>query len=78
MAHGNVVYLACQVAADPVPSVAEQIKQILAKVYARLTEASSDKLRRLFTNMLRQEVEPRINPDMLATLNNLCTHDLYV
>ncbi len=41
--HGNTVYLAGQVAANPTPSVAEQTKQILAQIDALLKEAGSDK-----------------------------------
>ena len=41
--HGNTVYLAGQVAANPTPSVAEQAKQILAQVDRLLKEAGTDK-----------------------------------
>ena len=41
--HGNTVYLAGQVAANPTPSVAEQAKQILAQIDRLLKEAGSDK-----------------------------------
>lgn len=45
--HGNTVYLAGQVAADPKPSVAEQTKQILAQIDHLLREAGTDKTRLL-------------------------------
>jgi len=41
--HGNTVYLAGQVAANPTPSVAEQAKQILAQIDRLLKEAGTDK-----------------------------------
>lgn len=41
--HGDTVYLAGQVAADPKPSVAEQTKQILAQIDDLLKGAGSDK-----------------------------------
>jgi enamine deaminase RidA (YjgF/YER057c/UK114 family) len=43
VAHGNLVYLAGQVADDPVPSVTEQTKQILARIDRLLRDAGSDK-----------------------------------
>lgn len=45
--HGNTVYLAGQVAANPTPSVAEQTKQILGQIDALLKEAGSDKTKLL-------------------------------
>jgi enamine deaminase RidA (YjgF/YER057c/UK114 family) len=45
--HDGTVYLAGQVADDPVPSVAEQTRQILAKIDAYLAEAGTDKSRLL-------------------------------
>ena len=45
--HDGTVYLAGQVADDPVPSVAEQTRQILAKIDACLAEAGTDKSRLL-------------------------------
>ncbi|MGE0154769.1 MAG: RidA family protein [Reyranellaceae bacterium] len=41
--HGDTVYLAGQVAANPVPSVAEQTKQILAQIDRYLAECGTDK-----------------------------------
>lgn len=49
--HGNVVYLAGQVAADPKPSVADQTKQILTQIDALLKEAGTDKSKLLTTNI---------------------------
>jgi enamine deaminase RidA (YjgF/YER057c/UK114 family) len=45
--HGNTVYLAGQVAKDPVASVGEQTKQILDRIDALLTAAGTDKTRLL-------------------------------
>ncbi|MEJ0012115.1 MAG: RidA family protein [Bauldia sp.] len=41
--HGDTVYLAGQVADDPVPSVGEQTRQILARIDRLLAAAGSDK-----------------------------------
>jgi len=41
--HGNTIYLAGQVAADPKPSVTEQTKQIVAQIDELLKGAGSDK-----------------------------------
>jgi enamine deaminase RidA (YjgF/YER057c/UK114 family) len=49
--HGNTVYLAGQVADDPVPSVAEQTKQILARIDRLLAEAGSDKSKLVSANI---------------------------
>ncbi len=49
--HGNTVYLAGQVADDPVPSVAGQTRQILAKIDTLLSEAGTDKSRLLSANI---------------------------
>lgn len=49
--HGGTVYIAGQVADDPTPSVAEQTRQVLAKVDALLSEAGTDKSRLLSTNI---------------------------
>jgi enamine deaminase RidA (YjgF/YER057c/UK114 family) len=49
--HAGTVYLAGQVADDPVPSVAEQTRQVLAKVDAILAEAGSNKSRILSANI---------------------------
>ena len=49
--HGDTVYLAGQVADDPAPSVAEQTRQVLAKIDALLKSAGSDKSRILSANV---------------------------
>lgn len=49
--HGNTVYVAGQVADDPVPSVAEQTKQILARIDSLLKEAGTDKSKLLSANI---------------------------
>ena len=49
--HGNTVYLAGQVADTPVPSVAEQTKQVLAKIDRLLKEAGSDRSKLLSANI---------------------------
>jgi enamine deaminase RidA (YjgF/YER057c/UK114 family) len=49
--HGNLVYLAGQVAEDPVPSVGEQTKQILARIDRLLADAGSDKSKLLSANI---------------------------
>lgn len=49
--HGNTVYIAGQVADTPVPSVAEQTKQVLAKIDKLLNEAGTDKSRLLSANI---------------------------
>ena len=49
--HGGKVYSAGIVADDLVPSVAEQTRQILAKIERLLTEAGSDKSRLLKVNI---------------------------
>ena len=49
--HGNMVYLAGQVASDPVPSVAEQTRQVLARIDALLAEAGTDKSKILTANI---------------------------
>jgi len=49
--HGGTVYLAGQVADTPVPSVAEQTKQVLAKIDRLLQEAGTDKSRALSANI---------------------------
>ncbi|MBM3553968.1 MAG: RidA family protein, partial [Alphaproteobacteria bacterium] len=45
--HGNTVYVAGQVAADPKPSVKEQTRQILAQIDELLAAAGSDKTKLL-------------------------------
>jgi enamine deaminase RidA (YjgF/YER057c/UK114 family) len=54
--HGNTVYLAGQVAAEPVPSVGEQTRQILAKIDALLKEAGTDKTKILSANIWLAEI----------------------
>ena len=49
--HGNTVYLAGQVADDPVPSVAEQTRQVLARIDRLLKAAGSDKSKILSANI---------------------------
>jgi enamine deaminase RidA (YjgF/YER057c/UK114 family) len=41
--HGTTAYLAGQIADDPVPSAAEQTKQVLAKIDRLLASVGSDK-----------------------------------
>ena len=54
--HGNTVYLAGQVAADPKPSVGDQTRQILAQIDALLKKAGSDKSRLLSANIWLQDI----------------------
>lgn len=49
--HGGVVYLAGQVAKDPVPSVTEQTRQILAGIDELLRQVGTDKSRLLTANI---------------------------
>ena len=49
--HGNTVYLAGQVADDPVPSVGEQTKQVLARIDRLLKDAGTDKTKLLSANI---------------------------
>jgi len=49
--HGDTVYLAGQVADDPVPSVTEQTRQVLAKIDGLLKSAGTDKTRILSANI---------------------------
>lgn len=49
--HGDTVYLAGQVADDPVPSVAEQTRQVLARIDRLLAEAGTDKSKLLSANI---------------------------
>lgn len=49
--HGNIVYLAGQVAPDATPSVAEQTRQILAAIDGLLQEAGTDKSKLLTANI---------------------------
>ncbi|HZZ59623.1 MAG TPA: RidA family protein [Roseiarcus sp.] len=54
--HAGVVYLAGQVADDPVPSVRSQTEQILAKIDRLLGEAGSDKSKILFANVWLSDI----------------------
>jgi enamine deaminase RidA (YjgF/YER057c/UK114 family) len=45
VAHGGLVFLAGQVAADPAQDIAGQTRQILGQIDALLAEAGSDKSR---------------------------------
>ena len=54
--HGNTVYLAGQVATDPVPSVGEQTQQILDKIDVLLKEAATDKSKLLSANIWLVEI----------------------
>lgn len=54
--HGNTVYLAGQVADNPVPSVGEQTRQILAKIDALLEEVGSSKSKILSANIWLAEI----------------------
>jgi enamine deaminase RidA (YjgF/YER057c/UK114 family) len=54
--HGTTVYLAGQVADDPVPSVAEQTRQILAKIDRLLVDAGTDKSKLLSANIWLSEI----------------------
>jgi len=49
--HGNTVYVAGQVAANPIASVTEQAKQIVAQIDRLLKEAGSDKTKLLSANI---------------------------
>lgn len=49
--HGDTVYLAGQVADKPVPSVAQQTKQVLAKIDKLLKAAGTDKSKILSANI---------------------------
>ncbi|MBS4045054.1 MAG: RidA family protein [Alphaproteobacteria bacterium] len=49
--HGNTVYLAGQVAADPKADVSGQTEQILAQIDRLLKEAGTDKTKILSTNI---------------------------
>ena len=49
--HGNTVYLAGQVAANPTPSVKEQTQQILSQIDELLKQAGTDKSKLVSTNI---------------------------
>lgn len=54
--HGNTVYLAGQVAANPTPSVADQTKQIVAQIDALLAQAGSDKSKLLSATIYLMDI----------------------
>jgi len=54
--HGDTVYLAGQVADDPNADVADQTRQILAKIDALLAEAGTDKSKALFANVWLSDI----------------------
>lgn len=54
--HGNIVYLAGQVADDPSADVAGQTRQILAKIDALLAAAGTDKTKLLTTNIWLSDI----------------------
>lgn len=54
--HGNTVYLAGQVAADPKPSVTEQTRQILTQIDGLLKKAGSDKSKLLSASIWLQDI----------------------
>ena len=54
--HGDTIYLAGQVADDPVPSVADQTRQILAKIDRLLAEVGSDKTKILSANVWLSDI----------------------
>jgi enamine deaminase RidA (YjgF/YER057c/UK114 family) len=55
--HNNIVYLAGQVAEDPVsPSVYEQTKNILAQIDALLKQAGTDKTKIIKTNIWLSDI----------------------
>lgn len=60
--HGSTVYVAGQVAADPVPDVKKQTAQILAQIDGLLKDAGSDKTKLLSANIWLSDV--RYFPDM--------------
>jgi enamine deaminase RidA (YjgF/YER057c/UK114 family) len=54
--HGATVYLAGQVADDPSADVADQTRQILAKVDGLLAEAGTDKSKVLLANVWLSDI----------------------
>ncbi|HKQ79180.1 MAG TPA: RidA family protein [Blastocatellia bacterium] len=54
--HGATVYLAGQVADDPNADVAEQTRQILAKIDGLLAEAGTDKSKALSANVWLSDI----------------------
>jgi enamine deaminase RidA (YjgF/YER057c/UK114 family) len=62
--HGSTVYLAGQVADDPVPDARKQTAQILAKIDELLKQAGTDKSKILSANIWLSDI--RYFPDMNA------------
>lgn len=54
--HGNTVYLAGQVADDAQADVAEQTRQVLAKIESLLAEAGTDKSKLIFANVWLSDI----------------------
>ncbi|MBX6324263.1 MAG: RidA family protein [Rhodospirillaceae bacterium] len=54
--HGNTVYLAGQVAANPVPSVGRQMKQILSEIDRLLKAAGTSKKHLLTANIWLSDI----------------------
>jgi enamine deaminase RidA (YjgF/YER057c/UK114 family) len=54
--HGDTVYLAGQVAADPSADVADQTRQILTKIDGLLAEAGTDKSKLLSANVWLSDI----------------------
>jgi enamine deaminase RidA (YjgF/YER057c/UK114 family) len=54
--HGDTVYLAGQVADDPAADVAEQTRQVLAKIEGLLAEAGTDKAKLIFANVWLSDI----------------------
>ena len=54
--HGDTVHLAGQVADEPSADVAEQTRQILAKIDALLAEAGTDKSKLLVANVWLSDI----------------------
>jgi len=54
--HGDTIYLAGQVADDPVPSVADQTRQILVKIDRLLAEVGSEKTKILSANVWLSDI----------------------
>jgi len=54
--HGNTVYLAGQVAANPTPSVPDQTKQILGQIDKLLKDAGSDKTKLLSATIYLSDI----------------------
>jgi len=54
--HGSTVYIAGQVADDPSADVAEQTRQVLAKIDSLLAEAGTDKSKVLSANVWLSDI----------------------